>query len=333
MEPKMLTGDAAKFLNITNQAILKKIKTKKLVSNKSGKNVFFGHTTSKEIFNLKFKPKIISFQIVKGGVGKTALTHAIAARASLYGAKVLCIDLDQQGNLTKHFGVKADNLPVMIDIIKGNTKIEYSLLEITDGIHLFTSRIDNAILDDHIMVESLRLDKVYSDHLSALKEDYDLILIDCPPALGRSVAAAALISDYVVAPVTPDTQCITGLEMLHNGLKSLKQKYSIHVPLKTIMNKFDGRTLLSREILTSLMSHNIYKDSLLKTYVRQNQDFANNCAIATSIFDSIKPSTAKDDIDFLTQEILEILPEDESEKISLVSVKQTSRREEIAKTK
>ena len=77
------------------------------------------------------------------------------------------------------------------------------------------------------------------------------------------------------------------------------------------MNKFDGRTLLSRDILTALMEHDTYRKGLLNTYVRQNQDFANHCAATTSIFDSIKPSTAKEDIDFLTQEILGIVPKAE----------------------
>jgi chromosome partitioning protein len=161
------------------------------------------------------------------------------------------------------------------------------------------------------MIESLRLDKVYKDHIDIIKEHYNLIIIDCPPALGRSVAAAALASDYIAAPVTPDTQCLTGLELLSNGLKSIKKKYSRMVPLKIIMNKFDGRTVLSREILTTLMEHDSYRKGLLNTYIRQNQDFANNCAATTSIFDSIKPSTAKEDIDFLTQEILDIVPKEE----------------------
>lgn len=323
MEPKMLTGDASNFFNITNQAILKKLKTKNLPHKKTGKNVFFGHTAAKDIFNFPLKSTVIAFQIVKGGVGKTALTHALATRASLYGAKVLCIDLDQQANLTKHFGVNSNDLPVMIDIVKGHAQIKNSLVEITDGIHLFPSRIDNAVLDDHIMVESLRLDTVYKEHIDNLREFYDLILIDCPPALGRSVASAALASDFIAAPVTPDAQCLTGLALLYEGLKSLAKKYNRLVPLKILMNKFDGRTLLSREILAKLLEHPTYRERLLKTYIRQNQDFANHYALSVSIFDSIKPSTAKEDIDFLTQEILGIFPatiNKQPEKVSMVSL-------------
>ena len=308
MEPKILTGDIARFLGITHQAVLKNAKSKNIPYRKTGKNAHFNHTASKQIFNLTFKNKTIAFQIVKGGVGKTALTHAIASKASLYGAKVLCVDLDQQANLTKHFGIKADSLPIVIDVVKNNADIKESIIKITDGIHLLPSRIDNAILDDHIMIESLRLDKVYKDQIDKIQPYYNLILIDCPPALGRSVAAASLASDYIIAPVSPDTQCLTGLDLLSNGLLSLKEKYGKLIPLQVVMNKFDGRTVLSREILSKLIEHKKYRDFLFSTYVRQNQDFANCCATYTSIFDSIKPSGAKEDIDFLTQEILEILP-------------------------
>ncbi len=316
ISPKISTSDISLFFNVTNQAILKKSKLKQLKQEKTGNKVYFTHSSSKNLFELNFDKKVFSLQIVKGGVGKTALTLSIAARASLYGAKVLCIDIDQQANLTNHFGIKSDELPVMIDVLKGNIKFEKTIVNVTDGIHLVPSRIDNAILDDHIMVESLRLDQVYKTHIDKVKDFYDLILIDCPPSLGRSVASAALAADYVIAPVTPDAQCLSGLKLLQNGLSSIKEKYGRSVPMKIIFNKFDGRTMLSRNMISRLLENEFYRESLFNTYIRQNQDFANSCANCESIFDSIKPSSAKEDIDFLTKEILDILPaEDNAEKM------------------
>jgi len=326
MQPKITISEAAQFLNVTNQAISKKLKQKSLKSIRSGNKVAFSYSTSKEIFQFDFKNKVIAMQIVKGGVGKTAMAMSIASRASVYGAKTLCIDLDQQANLTNYFGIKSDNLPIMIDVLKGKTKLEENLIEVADGLHLFPSRIDNAVLDDHIMIESLRLDRVFSDHIIPLKKFYDLIIIDCPPSLGRSVAAAALAADYIIAPLIPDSQCLIGLNLLEKGLKKLSDKYNRLVPFKILFNKFDGRTTLSRNIITHLLKHKAYRDCLFKTYVRQNQDFANSCAKHESIFDSIKPSTAKEDIDFLTQEILDIVPtsEEKNQDVSIVSLQPTS---------
>lgn len=312
----MTVQEAAEILGITGQAILKKIKQRSLPHKKSQNRVFFGHETAKEIFKFQFPNKIVAVQVVKGGTGKTALTQAIAIRASLYGAKVLCVDLDQQANLTQSLGVNADELnsAVMINVVRGETEMSKGIIEINAGLHLFPSRINNATLEDVLMIESLPIDRVYKDHLDPLRNIYDLIIIDCPPALGRSVAAAALASDFVIAPIIPERSSLTGLEITFNALKEASKKYKRKINVKIVQNKFDVRTILSHETLTYLIEHQDYKHCLFRTYVRQNQEFPNTFYKHTSIFDSIRPSTAKEDIDLLTREILEIIPQQEKRK-------------------
>ena len=308
MNPKMTIVEAASVLNITTQAIFKKIKNKSLVHKKSQNRAFFSHKTAKEIFEFAFKPKTITVQIVKGGTGKTAITQAIAIRAALYGARVLCLDLDQQANLTQSFGFNVNEITsaVVIDLIKGKAELSESLLEPIEGVHLLPSKIDNALLEDVLMVESFPIDRVYKELLDSIQNQYDLIIIDCPPALGRSVTAAGLISDYVISPITPEKSSLTGLDITYNALKEASKKYRKNINLKIVQNKFDLRTTLSHQILSYLVSHSVYKDYLFKSYIRQSQEFPNTFYKRTSIFDSIKISTAKEDIDLLTREILEI---------------------------
>ena len=119
-DSRITAVDAAKLKNVTTQAIHKELKSKGLKSYKNNNRVYFGHDTARSIFNHKLKQSVISFQIVKGGTGKTSMTHSFAIRANLYGARVLCIDLDQQGNLSQAFGVNCENSPVMVDIIDDN---------------------------------------------------------------------------------------------------------------------------------------------------------------------------------------------------------------------
>ena len=328
VDHKMTVTDAASILGLTRQALQKRIKSQSLSHNKSQNRTYFGHDTAKNIFNFKFnKPKVVAIQIVKGGSGKTALTHSIGIRANLYGAKVLYIDLDQQGSLTEHFGIDSENLPVMLDIIKGKTTIDKSIIEIDHGLHLFPSKIDNAILDDVILFDNCALDRVYRDPIDSIKQHYDLILIDCPPALGRSVGAAALAADQIIAPVTPDKQCLRGLNLLHKNLNDLsKMPYGKVVPFNVVYNRFDSRTNLSKKMLTSLLEHPVFKNILFDTYIRQNQDFANAYVNTGSIYDSLRPSSAKEDIDSLTREILGIKTQDENhegQNISLVSFETT----------
>lgn len=253
---------------------------------------------------------VIATQIVKGGTGKTALTLHLAIRFSLLGRKVAIIDLDQQSNLTTHCNIDAESLPVMIDIIEGASEITKSMIEVCEGLHLLPSRIDNAVLDDTILFKSLPLDRVYKKQIDLLKPHYDLILIDCPPALGRSVGAVALSSDLILCPVSPDKQCLTGLKLLDDGLVELeKRNLGPKANYKIIFNKYDGRTNASRKLLSILFETPHYREHMLKTYIRLNQEFVNYCIKSSSMYDSLQPSPAKDDIDCLAQELIDILPE------------------------
>ena len=330
MNSKMLAIDAANFLDVSVQYVHKLLKAKKLSFEKKQNRVYFQYETSQQVFNLKVVPKIISIQIVKGGTGKTSLAHSIAIRANLYGIKVLCIDLDQQGNLTQAFRVNPEKIPIMVDIINNNMPIETGIVTITDGLELIPSRIENAVLDSVLMLKRLPLDRVYKEKVDHLKlaRNYDLILIDCPPALGQSVAAASLSSDYIISPVTPEKFSLSGLKVTSQEIESIEQTYKKDIPLKIILNKFDSRTILSHETLSSLIKHDLFGPKLFKTYIRTSQEFPNAIAQGTSIFDQTKNNSAKEDIDLLTREILGIEPisNDQNQKITLGSLEQNETR-------
>jgi len=326
MNPKMLAIDAANFLNVSVQFIHKQLKTKNLNFEKSQNRVYFNHSTSKQLLNLKFSQKTIAFQIVKGGTGKTSLAHSIAVRANLYGARILCIDLDQQGNLTQSFKVNPEKNPVMIDILNENRLIQESIIPISEGLDLIPSRIENAILDNTIMLKRFPLDRIYQEKIDSIKQSklYDLILIDCPPALGQSVAAATLAADYIIAPVTPEKFSLSGLKVTNQEIDNIEKIYKKETALRIILNKFDSRTTLSHETLSLLIKHDIFGPKLFKSYVRASQEFPNAVAQGISIFDTLKNTSAKEDIDLLTREILEIDSTNSEDNFSLGSLEQPS---------
>jgi chromosome partitioning protein len=313
LNAKMTTKDAANFLGVTPQAIHKSIKTNALESYKSQNRIFFGHETAKQLLKLKFQKQIIAFQVVKGGTGKTSLAHSFAIKANLYGAKVLCIDLDQQGNLTQAFGVDAKNTPVMIDILKDPSKIKNSIVSIAPGISIMPSRIENAVLDNFIMLEKYGLDRIYSDIFKKLSGDYDIIIIDCPPALGQSVAAATLASDLIIAPLTPEQFSLSGLQVTYEEVANLNHKFGKNVNIKIVLNKFDSRTALSNEVLRSILNHDVFKNMLCETIIRASQEFPNSIYAEANIFHKLKDTPAKEDIDLLTREILNLNPVENKE--------------------
>jgi len=306
LNAKITASDAASLLGVSLQYIHKQLKTKNLKSFKNQNRVYFGYQTARELFKINFEKKIISFQIVKGGTGKTSLAHAIAVRSNLYGAKILCIDLDQQSNLTQAFQINAEEQPVMVDILEEKMHIKDAIINVSEGLDLIPSRIENAILDNIIMLNRFPLDRVYRDRLQELRKNYDLIIIDCPPALGQSVAAATLCSNMVIAPVTPEEFSLSGLKMSVQEILNIEKNFGVKIPFRIILNKFDTRTYLSHEILSTLIKHPVYNEKLFKTYIRTSQDFPNAIANGIAIFDNLKTSSAKEDIDLLTQEILGI---------------------------
>jgi chromosome partitioning protein len=306
MNPKMLLADAANLLNLTVQAIHKKLKSTNLEFSKAQNKLFFTHKTSKKIFNFNFTPKIIAIEIVKGGTGKSTLTHSIAVRANLYGARVLCIDLDQQGNLSQAFQINPEKIPVLIDVINDDIDIDEAIVQVTDGLDVLPSRIENAAIDNTLMLKRIPLDRVYRDLLEPLRKKYDLILIDCPPALGQSVAAATLAADLVISPVTPEKFSLSGLKVTAQEISNMEKMYKKTIQLKIVLNKFDTRTTLSHETLSSLIQHQAYNSAMFTSYIRISQEFPNVIAQRISIYDSLRNTSAKEDIDLLTREILGI---------------------------
>ncbi len=303
----MTVTEAAAFLNLSTQAVHKRIKSNNLQIKRKQNRFFFGYETSRLLFSIAFSNKVYVFQNIKGGVGKTEMTFSLAIRANLYGAKVLCIDLDLQGNLTKGcFKVNPKNKPIMLDVIKDDLPIEQTIINILPGLDLIPSDLDNGILDNTLMIGRFPLDKVYKQLIKDLLKNYDIILIDCPPALTASVTAAALAADEIIAPVTPDEHSMSGLNLLCNEIKTIEKKFKVKIPIKIVFNKFDIRNNLSHEKLDYLRNITEYKDKLYMSYIRTAQDFPNAIEAGQTIFDVFKETSAKQDIDLLIKEILQI---------------------------
>ena len=124
MQPKMSIAHAASFLDISGQYVHKQIKHKKIVCPKFGNKLYLTFAQAKQLFNISFKHKVIVGQIVKGGTGKTTTIENVASCANTYGARVLKIDMDPQGNLTDACGIDPEKYPALIDVITGQSKIE-----------------------------------------------------------------------------------------------------------------------------------------------------------------------------------------------------------------
>lgn len=308
MQPKMSVAHASNFLDISGQAVHKQLKIKGINCPKMGNKLYLTHSEAKQLLNIKFTHKVIVGQIVKGGTGKTTTMDNVASCANTYGARVLKIDADPQGNLTDACGVDAEDKPVLIDVINDNVDIRDAIVRISDGIDLIPSRIENVILDNVIVNERLPLDHLYHDMLAPIVDNYDFIFIDCPPTMGQAVTAASLYADIVLAPLNPDKFSAKGLKILKHEIDTLNKRFKTNIAYKVFLNKFSGKTILSEKAIVSLINDPDLEGRILETTVQFSQEIPNITDGNRNLFSSLKNSPTRDDFDRLTRELLEITP-------------------------
>lgn len=254
----------------------------------------------------EYPQKNISFQIVKGGVGKTSLSYALGLRASHYGAKILLIDLDQQGNLTRTFNIDARENAVWLNVVRDNVPIDQAIIKITDTLHILPSNLNNSRLDVELTQSSPNLRDMVKDTLNSVRSSYDLVIIDCPPAINRINLSATCASDMVIIPLNPEPYAMDGLDFTLAELKKIKKEFKLDIDTKIVWNRYDAR-----ERLGAVYMHEIAKDedkyqNVLPVVIRVDASLKNSIFDGKSIFGFSKKTGIRDDFDQFTKEILGI---------------------------
>lgn len=303
-QPKMAATYVAELLGISLQAIHKQLKNNDIQSPKIGNKSYITHSIAKKLFNFKFSRKKIVFEIVKGGTGKTTAIHNISCAASLYGAKILAIDLDPQGNLTDAFCVDPETTPILIDIIEKQADVKDAIIKVSDGIDLIPSRIENVTLDSKLAINRIALHTLLEQLLLPIESNYDFIFIDCPPMMGHAVAAASLYADIILVPLNPDKFSAKGLKILKGEIENINNQYKKDIKYKVFLNKYSGNTILSDKAIQTTIASETELGNALTTAIRQTQEIPNTTDMDMNLFSSLKKSTARDDFDMLTRELL-----------------------------
>ncbi len=309
-EPKMSIQSAADFCNITTQAIHKKLKAKDISCPKLANKSYLTFNEAKKLWGFEFNRKIITTEIVKGGTGKTTTVDNVANCINTYGARVLKIDIDPQGNLTDANGVDAEQYPTLIDVLKGEATIQQTIVNVSPGIDIIPSRIENVILASEIVNQRLRLDKVYSQLFGNIVDNYDFIFVDCPPTMDQSVTAATLWSDIILVPLNPDKFSAKGLQILKNEIDTLNKNYDKNIQYKIFLNKYSSKTILSDKAMVSLVSDPHLEGKLLATMIQNSQEIPNYIDFDRNVFSNLKKSSVREDFNRLTLELLDVKPND-----------------------
>lgn len=198
-----------------------------------------------------FEKRAIAFQIVKGGVGKTSLAYHFGLRAAAYGYKVLFADFDHQANLTYALSGHKKR-KTWIDIISTNDPIETFIEVISPNVDLLPASIRDADINSELQRKTRNLSKVIRDRFDSLNDKYDLIVCDCPPALGPIVTAVYLAVDTILAPVAPDSFSIEAVEKMIDTWGQASKEYEHDARLRIIINRFDSRAKTHLEQLSQI---------------------------------------------------------------------------------
>lgn len=244
----------------------------------------------------------------KGGVGKTTSVLNIGVYLAKKGNKVLLVDIDPQANLTSGIGIKRERddknyksvYDVLInkedpkDIIK-NSRVE-NLDVLPSAIELAGAEIE--------MVNEISRESILKKALDKVKDNYDFILIDCPPSLGLLTINGHVASDKVLIPVQAEYYALEGLGQLINTIKMVKNNLNQSLDIGgVVITMFDNRTNLSKDIAMELQKY--FNEKLFDTLVPRNIKLSEAPSHGQSIMEYEPSSTGAQAYDRLTDEIME----------------------------
>lgn len=205
----------------------------------------------------------------KGGVGKTTTVVNLAAAFGKIGKKVLCVDMDPQGNATTGLGIKKKDLDISTyDIILGKRRIK-DCIKATEfeNVYVAGSKADLAAADVELIDREKRNLRLRMQLLT-VKDDYDYILIDCPPSLSLLTINAICAANSLIIPMLCDFYSMEGLSQLMNFTEKINRHNSSSVGVEGILfTQYDGRLVLTKQVIENVKSNvtcNIYETVIPK---------------------------------------------------------------------
>jgi chromosome partitioning protein len=245
--------------------------------------------------------KVIAFANQKGGVAKTTTTLNLAAAFAEEGHRVLCIDMDPQGNLTMSQGIDPDTLETsMFDVLVHDLSIREVIRR--REIDVACSSIDLAGAEI-AMSTKIGRERSLDKALRPVREDYDFICIDTPPSLGLLTINALTAADKVIVPVQCEYLSMRGLIQLQNTLSMIRENLNPDVEIAGILpTMVDSRTLHAKEAIEILEEN--FGDRVFGARIRKTIRFAEAPVKGMSVLKYDPTGTAADAYRQLAKEVL-----------------------------
>ena len=216
--------------------------------------------------------RIIAVANQKGGVGKTTTAINLAACLSVKGKKVLLIDMDPQGNTTSGLGIEKSELENSIyDLMIGESSIKDCIIKnVFEDMDMIPTIVDLAAAEIELIGVERKEFKL-KDEIDFIKDLYDYIIIDCPPALSMLTINAMTTANSVIVPIQCEYYALEGLSQLIHTINLVSERLNPSLKIEGIVfTMYDSRTNLSNQVVENVRNNigrNVY-DSIIPRNIR-----------------------------------------------------------------
>ncbi len=206
----------------------------------------------------------------KGGVGKTTTAINLSACLAEKGKKVLAVDMDPQGNMTSGLGVDKDSVENTIyNLIIGETKMEEVLIKnVLENLDIIPTNIDLSGAEIELL-DVEEKEYIVRNEINKIKDNYDFIIIDCPPSLSMLTINAMTTADSVLVPIQCEYYALEGLSQLIHTVKLVRDRLNPKLTIEgVVFTMYDARTNLSLQVVENVKDN--LEQTIYKTIIPRN---------------------------------------------------------------